>query len=279
MMFNFKISSHRPSGIQPSAIGLWSAWPGLALALALIMASPQVRAQTPAPASAQAAASADEEAVAVAPSPADPWEPFNRKVFAFNEGLDRAILKPVATTYQRHTPNVVQSGVGNFMSNLRDVWSTVNLFLQFKPRAGLEMSARVLINSTLGIYGLIDWATPAGLDRRTEDFGQTLGRWGMGSGPYLVLPLLGPSTLRDASAYLVGDRHGDLLGELTPVSHRNVGVGLRVIDQRARLLSAGNTVDAIALDRYGFVREAYLQRRRFQVHDGNPPPDDDHNKE
>lgn len=236
---------------------------------------PQALAQTTPQVLAQATSNADDEVVRPTPSLADPWEPFNRKVFAFNEGLDQAVLKPVATTYQRHTPNVVQAGVGNFVSNLRDVWSAVNLFLQFKPRAGLEMSARVLLNSTLGIYGLIDLATPAGLDRQTEDFGQTLGRWGVGSGPYLVLPVLGPSTLRDTTAYVVGDRQGDLLGELTPVSHRNVAIGLRVVDQRARLLSAGNTVDAIALDRYGFVRDAYLQRRRYQVYDGNPPQDDD----
>ncbi len=236
---------------------------------------PQALAQTTPQVLAQATSNADDEVVRPTPSLADPWEPFNRKVFAFNEGLDRAVLKPVATTYQRHTPNVVQAGVGNFVSNLRDVWSAVNLFLQFKPRAGLEMSARVLLNSTLGIYGLIDLATPAGLDRQTEDLGQTLGRWGVGSGPYLVLPVLGPSTLRDTTAYLVGDRRGDVLGELNPVSHRNAAIGLRVVDQRARLLSAGNTVDAIALDRYGFVRDAYLQRRRYQVYDGNPPQDDD----
>ena len=222
---------------------------------------------------AESSASSEEiEPVRIA---ADPWEPLNRKVFAFNEGLDKAVLKPVSTTYQRYTPNIVQSGVGNFVGNLRDVWSVVNLFLQFKPRAGLEMSARVLLNSTLGIYGLIDWATPAGIGRHSEDLGQTLGHWGVGSGPYLVLPLLGPSTLRDASAYVVGDRRADLLGELNPVSHRNVAVGLRLVDQRARLLSAGNTVDAIALDRYGFVREAYLQRRRFLVYDGNPPLDNE----
>ena len=255
-------------------------WFGLALAFSMSLLSlPQAMAQTTSQAggasSAQAASYADDEAVRSAPSAADPWEPFNRKMFAFNEGLDRALLKPVATTYQRHTPNVVQAGVGNFVSNLRDVWSAVNLFLQFKPRAGLEMSARVLLNSTLGIYGLIDLATPAGLDRQTEDFGQTLGRWGVGSGPYLVLPVLGPSTLRDTTAYLVGDRRGDVLGELNPVSHRNAAIGLRVVDQRSRLLSAGNTVDAIALDRYGFVRDAYLQRRRYQVYDGSPPQDDD----
>lgn len=210
---------------------------------------------------------------AVQPSAVDPLESFNRKVFTFNEAIDGAILKPVATTYQKAVPGFIQTGVGNVVGNLRDIWSALNLFLQLKPKAGLEMSTRVLLNSTLGIYGLFDLATPAGLTRQNEDFGQTLGHWGVGSGPYLVLPLLGPSTLRDASSQFLVDRRGDALGEVNPVTHRNVAIGLRLVDQRARLLSAGQTVDAIAFDRYSFIREAYLQRRRFQVYDGNPPSD------
>ena len=196
------------------------------------------------------------------------------QVFGFNESLDQAVIKPVATTYQRVTPNLVQTGVSNFFGNLRDVWSALNLFLQFKPKAGLEMSTRVLLNSTLGIYGLLDLASPMGLERRAEDFGQTLGYWGVGSGPYLVMPVLGPSTLRDATSYVLADRRADPIGEVNPINHRNVALGLKVVDQRSRLLSTTNTVDAIAFDRYSFVRDAYLQRRRFQIYDGNPPPED-----
>jgi phospholipid-binding lipoprotein MlaA len=210
-------------------------------------------------------------APAHAVNPADPWESFNRQVFQFNEGVDKAVLKPVAQAYQTVTPNVVRTGVSNVFGNLRDIWSTVNLFLQFKPKAGFQMGARVLLNSTLGLYGLLDLATPAGLERQSEDFGQTLGHWGMGSGPYLMLPLLGPSTLRDGTSFVLVDRQGDVLSELTPVTDRNVAVVVRVVDQRAKLLPVEKTMDAIALDRYSFIRDAYLQRRRFDIFDGNPP--------
>jgi len=229
--------------------------------LAGVVALP-VAAQTPA---------AAPEPVAQGVNPADPWESFNRSVFRFNEGVDQAVLKPVAKAYQSATPEVVKTGVSNVFGNLRDIWSTVNLFLQFKPKAGLQMGTRVLINSTLGLYGLLDIATPAGLDRQSEDFGQTLGHWGVGSGPYVMLPLLGPSTLRDATAFVVVDRNGDPLGELTPVSDRNVAVAVRVVDQRSKLLPMEKTMDAIALDRYSFIRDAYLQRRRYDIFDGNPP--------
>lgn len=229
--------------------------------LAGVVALP-VAAQTPA---------AAPEPVAQGVNPADPWESFNRSVFRFNEGVDQAVLKPVAKAYQSAAPEVVKTGVSNVFGNLRDIWSTVNLFLQFKPKAGLQMGTRVLINSTLGLYGLLDIATPAGLDRQSEDFGQTLGHWGVGSGPYVMLPLLGPSTLRDATAFVVVDRNGDPLGELTPVADRNVAVAVRVVDQRSKLLPMEKTMDAIALDRYSFIRDAYLQRRRYDIFDGNPP--------
>lgn len=242
----------------------WACVLGLAMPLPAM-----AQAQGLAPAPAQANNSAPSGASRV-----DPWEPFNRQVFGFNESLDQAVIKPVATTYQRVTPNLVQTGVSNFFGNLRDVWSALNLFLQFKPKAGLEMSTRVLLNSTLGIYGLLDLASPMGLERRAEDFGQTLGYWGVGSGPYLVMPVLGPSTLRDATSYVLADRRADPIGEVNPINHRNVALGLKVVDQRSRLLSTTNTVDAIAFDRYSFVRDAYLQRRRFQIYDGNPPPED-----
>mgnify|MGYP002144306688 CR=1 FL=1 len=246
------------------------AWACVMALACLVPVQAQVQAQ--APAAGDAATNSD--TAYPTRSPTDPWEPFNRKVFDFNESLDQAVIKPVANTYQRVTPRLVQTGLRNFFGNLRDLWSTVNLFLQFKPKAGLEMGTRVLVNSTLGIYGLVDLASPMGLERYSEDFGQTLGRWGVGSGPYLVMPVLGPSTLRDASSYVLVDRNGDPIKEINPIAHRNVAQGLKVVDQRARLLSATNTVDAIAFDRYSFVRDAYLQRRRFQIYDGNPPPED-----
>jgi phospholipid-binding lipoprotein MlaA len=128
----------------------------------------------------------------------DPWESFNRKMFGFNESLDQAVIRPVAVAYQDHAPVLVQKGVSNFFGNLRDLWSAVNSALQAKPGPALQDTGRFLVNSTIGIYGLFDLATPLGLERHSEDLGQTLGRWGVGTGPYAVLPFFGPSTVRDA---------------------------------------------------------------------------------
>ncbi|MDP1901354.1 MAG: VacJ family lipoprotein [Rubrivivax sp.] len=201
---------------------------------------------------------------------ADPWENWNRKVFDFNEALDRAVLKPVAETYRDVVPRLARTGVDNVLGNVYDVWSTANQFLQGKVQTGLEMGMRVLTNTLFGLGGLLDPATEMGLTRRSDDFGQTLGRWGLGNGPYLVLPLFGPSTLRD-TAGLVVDRQASpsTLADTTAASY---GVSaLELVNARTNLLATGQLVDRVALDKYVFVRDAYLARRRDALYDGAPP--------
>ena len=200
----------------------------------------------------------------------DPWENFNRKVFNFNEALDEAVLKPVATAYRSVVPQLVRTGVSNVLGNIGDVWSAANHLLQGKVHTGLDMGMRVLANTFFGLGGLLDPATEMGLTRHSEDFGQTLGRWGVGPGPYLVLPLLGPSTLRDASA-LVLDRQA----AASRLADNNTGTyaitTLEVVSVRASLLDAKQLLDAAALDKYSFLRQAFLARRLDAVYDGAPP--------
>jgi phospholipid-binding lipoprotein MlaA len=205
-----------------------------------------------------------------AANPADPWEGFNRRMFAFNDAVDDAVLRPVATAYRDVVPSFVRTGIGNFLGNVGDVWSTVNHLLQGKVQTGAEMGMRVLTNTLLGMAGLLDPATEMGLTRRSEDFGQTLGRWGMGPGPYLVLPLFGPSTLRDATDRVVGNEFS--AGSLPPSdAGRYVITALQVVHTRAGLLDATTLLGEIALDRYSLVRDGYLQRRLSAVYDGSPP--------
>ena len=206
-------------------------------------------------------------------NPLDPFEATNRKIDAFNESVDQAVLKPVAKSYQDYTPNLLQSTVKNFFGNLRDMWSVVNNGLQLKPKETVETGARVVVNSIIGLYGLIDVGTPFGLQRHTADFGQTLGYWGIPSGPYVVLPLLGPSTARDTAALLV-DRHGDPWSQINPVASRNQGIALRLVDKRAQFLGMDDRLNEVALDKYSFVRDAFLQKRRAEVRRG-PPSDVD----
>ncbi len=207
-------------------------------------------------------------AISPTANPRDPWEPFNRHVSSFNEGLDNAVVKPVATVYQAATPQVMQTGVGNFFGNIADVWSLFNNALQLKPAETVETLFRVGVNSTAGLFGLIDVATQLKLEKRTEDFGQTLGYWGVPTGPYLVLPVFGPSTLRDTLAMPV-EAQGNLVNSLSDVALRNSLITLRLVDLRASLLEAGRLLDAAALDKYSFTRDAYLQRRRGQIVDSN----------
>ena len=197
---------------------------------------------------------------ATGPNPRDPFEPFNRTMTRFNEGLDDAIVKPVALAYQGVVPSPVRTGVSNFFGNLSDVWSFVNNVLQAKPQAAVDSFMRVSVNTVLGFGGLLDWATEMGIDRHREDFGKTLGRWGVDTGPYLVLPVLGPSTVRDTAA-LVVDAKGDLVMQLDNVATRNSLYLLRAVDLRAGLLRAGDVLDQAALDKYSFTRDSYLQRR------------------
>lgn len=204
----------------------------------------------------------------------DPLEPMNRKVFSFNQTVDDNLLKPVATGYKAVTPQPVRTAISNFGGNFKDLWSAINLFLQGHPGEGATQIMRVSVNSTLGLAGLIDIATPMRLERKNEDFGQTLGVWGVKPGAYLVLPFLGPSTLRDVAS-LPGDFY---------FSHRLViddwGVAngisvLQVVNARAGLLDVTNLLGDVALDPYSFVRDAYLQRRQNLIYNGEPPDEDE----
>ena len=206
-------------------------------------------------------------------NPDDPWEGVNRRVFAFNETLDAWVLKPVAKAYDTVTPGPVRVGVANFFGNLGDVWGGVNNLLQGKPLDAASDLGRFSVNSTVGIAGLIDVATPLGLERHQEDFGQTLAVWGVGNGPYVVLPVLGPRTLRDTGGVVV-DLAADVLNVVDPSATRYGLVGLRLIDTRAELLPAEKLVSEAALDKYSYFRSAYLQRRQHLIFDGNPPRED-----
>lgn len=212
----------------------------------------------------------------------DPFEGWNRKVFAFNEGLDEHVLKPVATVYHDAVPELVRRGVTNAFNNFEDAWSSANNFLQGKVQYGFETGMRVAMNTVFGFGGVLDISTSMGLERHTEDFGQTLGRWGFQPGPYIVWPLLGPSTLRDTVG-LPLDLYAGSPGWAIHDTGWQYGVAtLHVINTRSNLLSAGNLLDQISLDKYSFVRDAYLQRRRSLVNDGEEPaggkaPSDDDN--
>jgi len=201
----------------------------------------------------------------------DPYEKFNRQVFSFNDAIDRHALKPAATTYKAVMPEVAQTGVNNFFSNLADVWTGANNLLQGKAVNGLSDFGRVLVNSTVGVAGLFEVASKAGLPKHDEDFGQTLGYWGVPSGPYLMLPLLGPSTLRDAGALPI-DMKADPWAIGASGNLKLAGSMLRVVDHRAGLLDASELVDAAALDRYQFLRDDFLQRRLSKVSDGATSP-------
>ncbi|HXC40073.1 MAG TPA: VacJ family lipoprotein [Burkholderiales bacterium] len=208
-------------------------------------------------------------------NPRDPLEPMNRSVYKFNDGFDKAIARPVAEGYRTVVPQIIRTGVTNFFSNLEDVWIMVNNVLQGKPKDALDDLARVTINTSVGLFGVMDWASEAGLPKHNEDFGQTLGRWGVGSGPYLVLPFFGPSDVRDALAWGLVDSHGDIVRNLNNVPTRNELLVLRLINLRANLLDATRIVEEAAIDPYSFVRDAYLQRRQNLVYDGNPPREKD----
>jgi phospholipid-binding lipoprotein MlaA len=212
----------------------------------------------------------------MAKSNVDPWESFNRKMFSFNDSLDQAVLKPVARTYVEVTPKFMRTGVSNFFGNLRDLWSAANSALQAKPGPAFENTGRFLINTTVGIYGLFDVATPLGLERHSEDLGQTLGWWGVSSGPYVVLPLFGPSTVRDGLG-LVVDSQASIISHVSDISHRNALYAGRVIDLRAQLLPITDQVEQVALDKYTFTRDAYLQKRLNDIYDGDPPDNDNSN--
>lgn len=202
--------------------------------------------------------------------PRDPLEPMNRAIYQFNDGVDKAIMKPVAQAYQAVLPAFVRTGVSNVFSNLNDIVVALNNLLQGKIGPAFSDISRVMVNTTIGILGLFDVATDLGIEKNDEDFGQTLGYWGVGDGPYIVLPFLGPRTARDTVG-LVGDMWADPLMQVDPSRDRNIAVGLRLVSRRAELLNASKVLEVAALDEYEFLRDAYLQRRRNLIHDGNPP--------
>ena len=204
----------------------------------------------------------------------DPLEPFNRQVYKFNDAVDEAVLKPVATTYKNVMPKPVRNGVKNFFANLKDGWSVVNNGLQLKGQNAADSLSRFGINTFLGLGGVLDVASELGIERHTKDFGHTLGYWGVPSGPYLVLPLLGPSTVRETAALPV-DALGNPVNDIAEVATRNTLLAVRVVDVRANLLSASTMLEEVALDKYSFTRDTYLQYRRNAIYDGNPPDADD----
>ena len=203
--------------------------------------------------------------------PRDPLEPLNRGVYKFNDAVDQAVFKPVAKGYKAVLPNPVRTGVGNFFANIDDALIAVNNLLQFKFGAALSDVGRLLTNTTIGVGGLFDVASGFGLEKHNEDFGQTLGYWGIGDGPFLMLPLLGPSNVRDTVG-LAAYYYLDPVWNLSHIPTRNTLGAIRVVDRRARLLDAEKILDEAALDPYTFLRDAYIQQRRNLIYDGSPPP-------
>ena len=212
--------------------------------------------------------------------PRDPLESYNRAAYEFNDGFDRYLLKPVAKGYEEITPDPIIKGVGNFFSNLDDVIVIFNDLLQLKPMQFASDTGRFIINSTLGLAGFIDWASDMGMPKHEEDFGQTLGYWGVPEGPYLVIPFWGPSTIRDGAGLLVDSHYFDPIWQelesgFPPESRERSAAwaltAIKAIEKREALLKAENILNEAALDRYTFIRELYLQRRKNLVYDGNPP--------
>lgn len=210
------------------------------------------------------------------PTPQDPWESYNRSMFQFNDAVDKALLKPIATGYTQLTPEPAQDCIRNIFNNLGDVWSAFNSFLQGRGHDGINSIGRVLFNTTMGLGGCIDVASRNGSQRIPNDFGVTLGVWGFDSGPFVVLPFLGPSTVRDGAgtvgSFAIGYSTYTPVLAIDNVPLRNTILGVAIVDLRARLLDADDLVDRIALDRYSFIRDAYLQRRQAMVQGQNVDP-------
>lgn len=205
------------------------------------------------------------------PTEGDPFESFNRAMFNFNEGLDEYILKPVAQGYDKAMPEPVKTGVTNVFNNLDDIFVIINDLLQFKLTQFTQDTGRFIINSTFGIFGLFDVATQMGLPKHNEDFGQTFATWGIGKGPYVVLPFFGPRTLRGTGGFIIESIYDPLYNIEDNDAALYGSVALRAIDARYKLLKASNVVEQAALDKYSFIRDAYLQHRKNLIYDGNPP--------
>jgi phospholipid-binding lipoprotein MlaA len=208
-------------------------------------------------------------------SPDDPWEPFNRSVFSFNESLDDYLLKPITKGYRFILPKPAQQGVDNFFGNYRDIYTSANNLLQGNLSMAFSDLMRVVVNTIFGLGGLFDVATPGGLEKHKADFGQTFGVWGIPSGPYVVLPLFGPSNVRDTFGTAV-DLETDYLFRLLPdVALRNSLTALRIVNARNNFYEAGDLLEGAALDKYTFTRDAYIQRRQYQIDqakEGKEPP-------
>jgi phospholipid-binding lipoprotein MlaA len=200
--------------------------------------------------------------------PRDPYENLNRKVFVVNQVFDQVLLKPVAKGYSNYAPDFIQTTIGNFFGNLADVWTAVNNFLQGKPREGIQDTGRVAVNTVFGVAGLADVATKLGLPKHQEDFGQTLGVWGVKPGPYVMLPLFGPSTMRDALAKPL-DLYADPLNLSTRSDVEYSLRAVRLVDDRARLLPTTDMIEKVALDPYQFVRDAHFQQREARGNDAS----------
>lgn len=207
-------------------------------------------------------------------NPKDPVEGFNRAMFGFNEGFDKILIKPLASGYEAVLPSPIQTGISNVFSNIYDLMIGVNNLLQGKPAQAASDAGRVIVNTTVGFLGLIDVASSMGMEKHDEDFGQTFGRWGMDDGAYLVWPIFGPRTFRDTIG-LAFDIVTDPIAHIDHISTRNSMILLRYISNRAELLKADKVIEEAALDKYSYVRDAYLQRRRSLIHDGNPPREQD----
>ncbi|NBW24288.1 MAG: VacJ family lipoprotein [Betaproteobacteria bacterium] len=204
------------------------------------------------------------------PDARDPWESMNRSVFSFNDKLDRIVLKPVATVYRDVVPSFARKGVHNFFGNLSDIWSAVNNALAGRKQETGDSISRVFVNTTVGFLGLFDVATDLKIERHKADFGTTLARWGVKPGPYVVLPLLGPATLREVAALPV-DYRANLTNQFSEAATRDTLTLLNLVDTRATYLGASKAVEGAALDSYSFIRDVYLQRQRYLQYDGDPP--------
>lgn len=208
---------------------------------------------------------------AAAPSRDDPFEPMNRASFAVHEVVDGHVVKPIAQAYVDYTPKLVQTGIRNFFGNIDDFISFINGMLQNKPEKAGNDLGRVITNTGFGLLGLIDIASDAGIPKGNEDFGQTFGYWGIPQGPYLFIPVLGPTTVRDGTGLIVR-AYATPIGYIPDVSTRNILWGIGFLDARASALQAESLVEQASLDRYTFIRRSYLQRRQYLVYDGAPPP-------
>jgi phospholipid-binding lipoprotein MlaA len=206
------------------------------------------------------------------PSKGDPFESYNRAMFSFNDGIDAYILKPVAEGYDAVMPSPVKTGVANFFSNLDDLFVIINDLLQFKFAQAASDAGRFIFNTTFGFFGLIDVGSSIGMPKHNEDLGQTLATWGVGDGPYVVLPFFGPRTMRGTAAFIVESNFDPVYAIKDDVSLYST-VFLRAVDIRYDLLKASRIVDQAALDKYSFIRDAFLQRRKSLIYDGNPPED------